>query len=86
MENSETGPVYISVDVNGYNKNPNKWGHDLFTFQLTDDGKILPMGAPGTTYNNIDSYCSSTSSHIYNGAGCTYKALTDKDYFKNLPK
>ena len=86
LENSETGPVYISVDVNGYNKNPNKWGHDLFTFQLTDDGKILPMGAPGTTYNNIDSYCSSTSDHIYNGAGCTYKALTDKDYFKNLPK
>ena len=86
LENSETGPVYISVDVNGYNKNPNRWGHDLFTFQLTDDGKILPMGAPGTTYNNIDSYCSSTSSHIYNGAGCTYKALTDKDYFKNLPK
>ena len=85
LENVE-GPVYISVDVNGYNKNPNRWGHDLFTFQLTNDGKILPVGAEGTNYINMDTYCSQSSSHIYNGVACTYKALSDKDYFKNLPK
>jgi len=34
----------ITIDVNGYLKNPNRWGYDLFTFQLMNDGRILPMG------------------------------------------
>lgn len=76
----------ISVDVNGYNKKPNRWGHDLFTFQITSQGKFLPSGAKGTSYTNKDLYCSTTSSSNINGIGCTYYALTDKDYFKNLPK
>ncbi len=76
----------ISVDVNGINKNPNRWGHDLFTFQLMNDGRILPMGAEGTEYEDENTYCSTTSSNPYNGVGCTYRALTEKDYWKNLPK
>lgn len=76
----------VSVDVNGINKNPNRWGHDLFTFQLMDDGRILPMGAPNTTYIDKNTYCSQTSTDPYNGIGCTYYALTDKDYFNNLPR
>lgn len=84
FENScEVGSrVYISVDVNGYKKGPNIWGHDLFTFQLMDNGKLLPMGAPGTTWTNM---CSRTSSERYNGIGCTSKALSDPSYFKTLP-
>jgi len=39
-------PVYISVDINGKNKLPNKAGLDLFTFEVTKDG-LLPSGAPG---------------------------------------
>lgn len=78
--------LLISVDVNGYNKKPNRWGHDLFTFQITSQGKFLPSGAKGTSYTNKDLYCSTTSSSNINGIGCTYYALTDKDYFKNLPK
>ena len=27
------GIILISVDVNGIYKKPNRWGHDLFTFQ-----------------------------------------------------
>lgn len=73
----------ISVDVNGIGKKPNKWGHDLFTFQLMNNGKILPMGASGTKWGN--EYCSTTSASNINGVGCTYRALTDKDYWKNLP-
>lgn len=73
----------ISVDVNGISKKPNKWGHDLFTFQLMNNGKILPMGASGTIWGN--EYCSTTSASNINGIGCTYRALTDKDYWKNLP-
>ena len=85
MENIKNGPLYISVDVNGYNKNPNRFGHDLFMFQIDDKGKLLPMGLSGTTYYD-DEYCSATSTNKMNGAGCTHKALTEKDYFKNLPK
>lgn len=81
------GPLYISVDVNGYNKNPNRLGQDLFMFHIDSKGTLLPMGTKGTTYYNAaDAYCSPASTTNLNGAGCTYKALTDKNYFKNLPK
>ena len=86
VENMSGGKLLlITVDVNGYNKKPNRWGHDLFTFQVMDNGKLLPMGADGTQYNTED-YCSPTSTGTTNGIGCTYRALTEKDYFKNLPK
>ena len=78
--------IMISVDVNGLNKLPNAWGHDIFTFAVTDKGKLLPMGAPGTKFTSMNEYCSASSSHQWNGAACTYRALTEKDYFKNLPK
>ncbi|MBP3924354.1 type II secretion system protein [bacterium] len=85
LENYQ-GRAYISVDVNGHNKRPNKWGHDLFTFQLTNIGKLLPMGVEGTDFYSSDNlYCSKTSTSIDNGAGCTAKALSDPNYFKNLP-
>lgn len=78
---------YISVDVNGYRKRPNRLGQDLFMFQLADNGKLLLMGSPNTDYYSADdSYCSLTSTNKMNGAGCTYKALTEKNYFNNLPK
>ena len=68
--------VYISVDVNGYGKKPNKLGKDLFMFQLMKDGKLLPMGAIGTDYySDKDEYCSNTSTLKLNGAGCTIKDL-----------
>lgn len=77
--------VYISIDVNGAAKKPNAWGHDLFTFQVMDNGKLLPMGAPDTVYNNKQNYCSASSNSAINGLGCAYYALTNEDYFKNLP-
>ena len=70
--------IYISVDVNGFGKGPNRLGRDLFMFQLTDNGELLPMGAKGTFYyNSADKYCSETSSSNMNGAGCTYKILQE---------
>lgn len=79
------GPIFVSVDVNGIKKRPNKWGQDLFTFQIFDNGKVLPMGHPDTLYNS-ETACSATSTGPQNGIGCTYRALTEKDFFKNLPK
>lgn len=85
FENPGNGIVYISVDVNGPRKLPNAWGHDLFTFQLMNDGEVLPMGAPGTTYAEQEAYCSDSSNSPYNGIACTNKAIIDKDYWRNLP-
>jgi prepilin-type N-terminal cleavage/methylation domain-containing protein len=82
---NDNEPIFITVDVNGYVKRPNLWGHDLFTFQLMSDGKVLPMGAPGTMYTNMNAYCSKTSSDTMNGIACAYKAAMDPNYFKSLP-
>ena len=80
IENWDPGRLYISIDVNGIKKSPNVWGQDLFTFQLMNDGKLMPMGNPGTDYLP-EEFCSKTSSSTYNGIGCTYNALTDENYW-----
>ncbi len=88
-------PLYILVDVNGFGKKPNRAGFDLFVFELNDQGKLLPSGGPGSTLEESgslwDGHVSNTCSSRYNNNGangysCTYRALTDKDYWKNLPK
>lgn len=77
------GNIYLSVDVNGVTRKPNVWGHDLFTFQWMNDGKLLPMGAEGTAYTS-DALCSKTSTNKMNGIACTQKALTDKTYWNGI--
>ncbi|MCD8024241.1 MAG: type II secretion system GspH family protein [Candidatus Gastranaerophilales bacterium] len=78
--------LLLSVDINGFENKPNKWGHDLFTFEVDEQtGELLPAGHPNTHFSDNDTYCSKTSYDTSNGVGCTYKALTEKDYFKNLP-
>jgi prepilin-type N-terminal cleavage/methylation domain-containing protein len=82
------GYIWITVDINGKNKLPNRWGWDVFTFELTKNG-ILPLGAPETTElysSNPSAYCDNTSSNSENGATCSYFAATDMDYFKTLYK
>lgn len=73
--------TWIWVDVNG-KKLPNRMGHDLFCFQLTDDG-LKAMGVPGTTYDE-DTYCKKTSGGNMNGIACASKVLKDPKYFKWL--
>ena len=70
----------ISVDVNGYKK-PNRLGYDLFVFYLDENGRLLPMGTEGSSMM----LCNNVNVSDANGAGCTIKALYDKNYFKNLP-
>ena len=86
FNNGVNREVFISVDVNGFKKNPNRLGHDLFMFQLMDDGQLLPIGAKNTYYNSITDCTPNRKDYGINGAGCTYKALYDKNFFKNLPK
>ena len=84
--------LFVTVDINGKNKLPNKWGWDVFTFQVLD-GELVPAGAPGTGYepehpnlwgNNPRSYCDPNSNAQSNGATCAYYALNDDEYFKTL--
>lgn len=86
IENASENILLVSVDLNGMNKLPNRWGEDLFTFEFTKDGKLLPVGAEGSTYTDLDEFCSISSNNRFNGIACTYKALTEKNYFKHLPK
>lgn len=70
--------LYISVDINGYKKKPNQLGKDLFMFQITNNGDLLPMGAKGTDfYSATNGYCSNTSTNNMNGAGCSAKVLRE---------
>ena len=86
IDNDGSNPICISVDINGYYKKPNRFGHDVFMFQIDNKtGKLIPMGTPGYRYPQ-NMYCSTTSKDSRNGFGCTLKALTDDNYFKNLPK
>ncbi len=73
--------ILISIDVNGIKKGPNIFGRDLFTFEITREGKLLPGGADGTSYIETK-YCSKNSNDALNGIGCTVKALSDPNYFK----
>lgn len=87
LENNGGRNIFISVDVNGYLKKPNRLGQDLFMFQIDSKGNLLPMGIKGSEYYRVnDALCSVTSTEGLNGAGCTIKAINDKDFFKNLPK
>lgn len=97
VENPANHPngLLVTVDINGRNKRPNKWGYDLFTFEVID-GDILPVGAPGTGQDttaktlwgkdaaSVKSYCSDDSTDSNNGITCAYFAATDDDYFYNI--
>ena len=83
IEDPGSSNVFISVDVNGYDKKPNRLGQDLFMFQIDSSGNLLPMGAKGAGYSA--GWCSKSSKSNENGAGCTVKALSDPKFFDNLP-
>lgn len=77
---------WITVDINGYNTPPNRWGIDLFTFQIID-GKIITMGDKDTEYYaQKDEYCNFKGSGALNGATCAQKAKENTDYFKEVIK
>lgn len=88
VENPANLPLglLVSIDINGKNNRPNKWGWDLFTFEIVK-GDVLPVGAPGTTATwseNPAQYCDANSNSSLNGMTCAYYASTDQDYFKKL--
>lgn len=85
IENASASLIFISVDLNGFNTPPNRWGYDLFSFQFLD-GEIKAMGDVGTRYINQNTYCSKTSSSNRNGIACAIRAKNETDYFKQVVK
>ena len=80
-------PLLVTVDTNGGTMKPNKLGYDVFVFQVLNR-KLRAMGAKDTIYpvENYEFYCreASTSKDELFGVNCTYPALTDYNYFKDL--
>jgi len=77
--------IWVSVDLNGYDNPPNRWGYDLFTFQFAD-GELVTMGDKKSDYTDMSKYCSKTSTEELNGIACAQKAKENPDYFKELIK
>ena len=92
--------IMITVDINGINQQPNRWGIDLFTFKVMNDSSLIPMVNPDITYSDTansykraNTYCSLTSNAKQNGIACAFYALNDKcpwdstkGYWECLPK
>lgn len=85
----------VVVDTNGYNKRPNRTGYDLFIFSITPQKSRLVVSRQKGLVGNvsIENYpCSFSESGRYNGVGCSYYALIDKNpddmtkgYWESLP-
>lgn len=86
MINTFKGKLWISVDLNGIKRKPNRLGVDVFTFFLSPDETSLQlMGAAGTPFVLHPKYCNPYSSEsAYNGMSCAYKAILEQDYFNNI--
>jgi len=94
--NSQFYGLLIWVDINGKNKLPNQLGYDVFAFELTQRGELLPVGAEGTGQTNMaaqkwgssdpQEYCDPDSNKEFNGITCAYFATTNEDYFQELYK
>lgn len=60
------------VDLNGYNKGPNKLGYDLFRFSVNKNGTVTPEKDSGNI--NKCSFISPAHMPNYLGFGCGYYA------------
>lgn len=86
IENQGTlNRLWVSVDINGYNNPPNRWGYDLFTFDF-QDGVLRTMGDSKTAYSDMNKYCNPKISSKENGIACAQKAKADSEYFKRIVK
>lgn len=84
-----TGAVFIHlyIDTNGPYKKPNKYGHDIFKFDIGKDNKISPIAMTklyteeeleNQYWPDLAGYpCSIKSKQASNGAGCSYYAINN---------
>lgn len=77
------GWIWVLADLNGYGSPPNRLGYDLFVFEF-QDGELRTMGDIKTQYNDMNKYCSYSSTEALNGIACAQKAKENSDYFKEI--
>lgn len=75
-DNDRTTSIQFVIDINGLKK-PNIVGYDVFVFALDKSDTLIPV-------SQDKGLCDKTSSSILNGWSCSYFAMTETDYFKNL--
>lgn len=88
---------FITIDKNGFAKGSNRFGYDFFMFVIGKNDALIPVGSPvskgyklcvggasATDLSNLATTCDINSESELNGFGCTYKAVNDPNYFKNL--
>lgn len=81
------GKIHLFIDTNGPYKKPNKYGHDIFKFDIGKDNKISPLAMTklyteeelkNEHYQDLAGYpCSIKSKQASNGAGCSYYAMNN---------
>ena len=79
--------IHLFIDTNGPYKKPNKYGHDIFKFDIGKDDKISPIAMTKLyTEEELESMkypelagfpCSIKSKQASNGAGCSYYAINN---------
>lgn len=81
--NKSTVLTKIFIDVNG-EKEPNRIGHDIFLYGLSNDGKMIPAGTDDYNKNvfneqitNFSTACSSTSDEAFNALSCAARIMAD---------
>ena len=70
----------ISIDINGYNNPPNRFGYDMFAFKIDEmKGSLLPYeaGVGDCSFNTVNQ-------HGWYGWACAERAINEPDYFKEL--
>jgi prepilin-type N-terminal cleavage/methylation domain-containing protein len=72
--------LFITVDINGVKNKPNRLGYDVFSWELNNHEKLVPMGATGTYFQGFPCDVGTL------GLGCTKKAQSNSDYFKWVVK
>lgn len=82
IDNFADGTISITVDVNGYEKKPDIFGKDTFTFAVIN-GNVVPMGMKGTTYGT-PAYCDKNNTTVsfpaQQGMACMYYVMQGIDY------
>ena len=75
--------LMFTIDVNGYMKNPNVYGRDVFVFQYINEN-LYPMGAPQSSLQ-APTYCKRDAEAMFEGQnfqgyGCMYYVMQGIDY------
>lgn len=77
------GQINFTIDINGYDKGPNKWGVDLFDFDLNENNVLYNRYSCSVSYCQVY-FHSRGGGGVNDGIGCTACAVKDNDYFKNI--